>query len=153
MLVDESVESPTYESIKNCSFYTYPLVANMHSFVRLYSLKMGKFHLLLEDKECDCLTYDSSFNIIRSNREVFERQHDGFADDLDKDRGEDEVKKAFEKKEYCNAVFIKSPSKSVAKIYPLMKDKDESSGHINAMKLIKHEDHVKVLDYAEWDDD
>ena len=87
LLIDDAVLSPTFECINSCSFYTFPLVSLKYDYVRLFSLKMGEFHKLLDDRTCGTITHDCAFNVIRANRAVFEREKDEFGEDLDKDKG------------------------------------------------------------------
>ena len=146
LLIDESVFSKSFENVRGCNFYTFPLVSNKYVHVRLYGLKMGKFHKLLEDKESNCVTYDCVFSVIRANRAVFERDKDEFGEE-DITKEDDVVKQAFEEKDYCNVVLVTSPSGSCSVMYPFTKEKE--NGLIDAMKLVTDKDYIKEIEYEQ----
>ena len=50
VLTDEVKDTNDFIDAKGCRLYTFPLKASPDSRVTLYSLKMGKFHKLIEYK-------------------------------------------------------------------------------------------------------
>ena len=117
MLIDEQGEKDSldFKVQDGCSLYTFPLTWSElnSSEVALYALKMRQFYKLLTDKEDECISHDSLFNVMRANKAVFEASEKerlaNAIDSVKKDKGRlkrCEVSQFFKGKKYCTTVLI-----------------------------------------------
>ena len=117
MLTDEGASCLEYKEVNGCQLFTFPLTETMGTKFTLSVLKQGTIHPLLTSEEQlpdtdtnelkkSCLAHDTYFKILRTNKAVFEvdKDADGFIDDSD----EAAFEKAFDKKDYINAIICTS---------------------------------------------
>ena len=135
MLIDDEGEKDTsdFKVQDDCSLYTFPLFRSEtnSSEVSLYALKMREFYKLLTDKDDDCISHDSLFNVMRANKAVFEAtEKEHLANSPEPKKSEKrklkhcEVSHYFKGKKYCTTVLIQSHMNKCSKIYPLAKVKE-----------------------------
>ena len=120
LLTDSTVKMAEFKKQDGCLLYNFPLLREPgeDQTLVLYALKMQKLYPILASQEKDnlpllpvsqCLARDSFFRVLRANRNVFERPLDQFEQELAADQEEeDEVKRAFPLKTYCNVLACSS---------------------------------------------
>ena len=73
LLLDNSVKTMDYSFTRGCSLFNFPFSINEASPTMLYSLKMEKFHELINSSESDSVAFDSYFEVLQANRHTFEK--------------------------------------------------------------------------------
>lgn len=117
MLTDEGSSCLEYKEVNGCQLFTFPLTETKGTKYTLSALKQGSIHTLLTSDEklpdtdtkelkASCLSFDTYFKVLRTNKAVFEvdKDADNFIDDSD----EATFERAFAKKDYVNAIICTS---------------------------------------------
>lgn len=129
----------------------FSLAKQDDSKVTLHCLKQGQVYDLLTSEQSPCLAFDSYFRVLQANKAVFMKEKDEF--DLGDDSEDDEVKKAFQDKEYVKVVVCTSGSNEKSMMFTLTKDRKEEDNTIENMRLILNEENIKELEVDQTEDD
>ena len=147
ILKDNGIYTTDFAERGGCKLYQFPLQRNeSDGLITLSILKGGEVYELLKSSDPDtkCLAYDSYFNVVRANKDVFEKEKEKFAENEDSE--DDAVRKAFSTKDYIKCVVITSDENRVSRLYGIEKVRDDDGlkGIIN-MKLIMEPENVKEI--------
>ena len=154
MMDKETVFSFAYENRGGCNMFVFPYAPVNKGKLTLCALKMETTYKLLsvqcdtigQEVYKDCLTYDSSYNVMSANKAVFMKLRKTFG--VDTSEIADEIEEAFKRKEFCNVVVITSPSNGKSYMFPFIKERDPINNTISDMRLVTSNGKYKALDHG-----
>ena len=154
MMDKETVFSFAYETRGGCNMFVFPYAPVDKGRLTLCALKMETTYKLLsancntigQEEYKDCLTYDSSYNVMSANKAVFMKMRKTFGTDTSELN--DEIEEAFKRKEFCNVVVITSPSNGKSYMFPFIKERDPINNTISDMRLVTSNGKYKALDHG-----